>query len=104
MFQQARGKSDGGGRAQTVVPARRHRFAQRQGGAIQKNSGAIDTENLAEEQQKLFEHGLRIQGMGENGRKIAQNAQGLRRIGGATRKQFRWSREGGWWQQRGRYR
>ena len=52
---------------------------QRRARAVQKNGGAVDAQDFAEEQQKLFQHRLGVQRVREDGRKIAQHVERLRR-------------------------
>jgi len=89
MFEQSRRKPDGGGGMQPAVLAQGHGLAERQHGPVQEDGGAIDAENFTQKQQELFEHGLGIQGMREDGRKIAQDAEGLRRVDRAGGSGFR---------------
>src|SRR5436190_18286127 len=78
MLQQPSGQTNSAGRAQAAAV----RWPLRAGDCTQRlpeeNSAAIDAENFAQEQKKLFGHALGVERVGENPGKPTQNTECLR--------------------------
>ena len=81
MFEQAGRKADGGRGAQAGgrLPAR-GASASGAHGRFRKMAARLTLRDFAEKQQELFQHRLGVQRMGQDGRKIAQHVEGLRRV------------------------
>ena len=80
MFEQAGRNPDGRGGAQPAAVFGRKHFVQRRNRAVQKNRGAVDAQDFAQQQQELFQHRLGVQRVREDRGKIAQHVERLRRV------------------------
>ena len=79
MLEQARSETDGAGGAEPAGISWTRGDTESAGLLAQEQGSAIHSDQFAQEQKKLLEHGLGIQGVRENSGKIAEKPQGLRR-------------------------